>query len=673
MKTLITGITGASILFTTVVASAITPSPAGNEDILELISPDNVPRYGTFWIEGHHGITAPLPFVPPDFAQAPIYALPNGQFLVDAIGDTSEGLTAAAEYVLSLGANAPEEELTAEMGPMGAGGPNGPQFDSDVLHFVSLTSSNGFLVFNIAGLIPGDTYLLTRKTVLDDNFTNYWVPQGEFVATASNQVVTIPQPSDSPTGFYLAVDWTLYQGPQPVLVSPTNNSTAGGTGVVVQGTLTDIFPPKSAQLLVDGVVVQTITSGRLRFTFDSTSVGNSSHTVRIVVTSQIWYDPTNGYITPSPVDPTYSFPFDSATAANSVMTSNFLAISSAPYAATADYGQAVFGIDTSVRARVNLAISDGPTNTAFKHISVTNDSPGTISVAWDLTRDDSSAVPFPARYYATITAQALTGGAGPQPADAGSNNTKVIWVSLVKFAHLGQLAVFRTELENIGINGNQQDLAQAACDEEWNASLITPNDPADGLPRGPNPRNVVVFHSNAEYLQFWTYATNSTQGEIEYVGHSRPEDGAFGSGDDAYGSTHIIDPDEVEANLGNSYNSGDGSYSFNNRKAFVRIEGCSSGMAHMNWYFGTPDTPKPGMSPSVWLGWNVSYIYHGAWGLLNSPFEKHIYDFQGWWNVNGFGGVSVRTAIANSFGSMGHPEYIPYRVVRGDQNMRWAY
>jgi hypothetical protein len=599
-----------------------------------------------------------------------VYSLGDGQFLVDA--RESEAL----EPAVFSGLDTALSEAPGEMSLMETTEGDGLLYGTDVFHAQSLTFSNGFLVFNIQGLTPGDTFLLARKTILNDDFTNYWVPQpgSEFVASDSNQVVTIPVPQDSPTGFCLVVDWSQYQGPQPTIVSPIDAATASGGSVVVQGSLTDIYPPKSAQLLIDGLVVQSITNGPLRFTFDSTGIGNSTHVIKIVVTSQIWYDPTNGYATPTPVDPTYSFPLDSATSLNNLTTSNFLAISSAPYAATADYGQAVFGIDTSVSARIDLTIADGPTNSPFKHISTTNDTPGTAFLTWDLTRDDSSPVSVPGNYSVKITAQTLSG----PPADAQSDpaNGKVIWVSLIKFSHLGQLLVTRTRISNNLLrDDNQQRITQAAADAEWNASRQTPNDPADFLPRGPNPRNAVVFESSLDYQTFWTYGTNASEGELEYVGHSRPEDGAFGSGDDAVGSPNrVIDPDEVEEHLGNNYNPSDGSYTFNNAKAFVRIEGCSSGFktSHMNWYFGIPDPPIPGLSPSVWLGWAVSYEYHGSWGF-DSPFERHINDFQGWWSNLGFGGITVTTAIANSFGSMGEAEYIPLRVVHGTQDMHWAY
>jgi hypothetical protein len=58
---------------------------------------------------------------------------------------------------------------------------------------------------------------------------------------------------------------------------------------------------------------------------------------------------------------------------------------------------------------------------------------------------------------------------------------------------------------------------------------------------------------------------------------------------------------------------------------------------------------------------------------MNSPFENHIDDFQGWWNSGGFGGVSVDQAVINSFAAMNANQYYQYRVERGTKTMHWAY
>lgn len=66
---------------------------------LELVPRDELPRFGTFWIERATGLTAPLPCPPGDMPDAPTYALPNGQFLVDATAVQPATMTASSTSV----------------------------------------------------------------------------------------------------------------------------------------------------------------------------------------------------------------------------------------------------------------------------------------------------------------------------------------------------------------------------------------------------------------------------------------------------------------------------------------------------------------------------------------------------------------------------------------------
>ncbi len=50
-------------------------------DGLELVSRKELPKFGTYWVKRPDGLTVPLPFLP--WNESPIYALPNGSFLVD--------------------------------------------------------------------------------------------------------------------------------------------------------------------------------------------------------------------------------------------------------------------------------------------------------------------------------------------------------------------------------------------------------------------------------------------------------------------------------------------------------------------------------------------------------------------------------------------------------------
>jgi len=53
-------------------------------DELELVPREQLPKSGTFWVKESNGFLPPLPCLTGDVLDAPIYALPNGQFLVDA-------------------------------------------------------------------------------------------------------------------------------------------------------------------------------------------------------------------------------------------------------------------------------------------------------------------------------------------------------------------------------------------------------------------------------------------------------------------------------------------------------------------------------------------------------------------------------------------------------------
>ena len=70
---------------------------------LNLVSPDDLPEYGTFWMVTTDGLTAPMP-CPPQDPSLPVYAITNGQFIVDATDGkvTTEGQQSVADAVAAL-------------------------------------------------------------------------------------------------------------------------------------------------------------------------------------------------------------------------------------------------------------------------------------------------------------------------------------------------------------------------------------------------------------------------------------------------------------------------------------------------------------------------------------------------------------------------------------------
>jgi hypothetical protein len=267
-------------------------------DGLRQVSPDQLPRFGTFWVAGKAGsqLLAPLPCLPPDDTDYPIFDLGGGSYLIakDPAALNSPQVTQLLSDVAQA-QDAAANNLTASLNnrsnPLDGPIPDGPDpLSADVFHVETLTLSNGFLVFNIEGLTPGDTYLLCRKTVLDDNFTNYWVPQRQFTTGASNRVASIPLPNDSSIGFYLVVDYDLYQGPAPTIVTPADNSTVSGI-IQVKASLTDILPATQATLYVDGNNFGTITNGPATWNLDTARMANGSHTIEAKFLS--WYYTTD--------------------------------------------------------------------------------------------------------------------------------------------------------------------------------------------------------------------------------------------------------------------------------------------------------------------------------------------------------------------------------------------
>jgi len=86
------GIIAAAAAFMAVAASAQQFDTSG----LELVSRDQVPAFATVWVQRADGYAVPLPCLPLDLLNAPVYALPNGSFLLDATVVQPSGRTASA-------------------------------------------------------------------------------------------------------------------------------------------------------------------------------------------------------------------------------------------------------------------------------------------------------------------------------------------------------------------------------------------------------------------------------------------------------------------------------------------------------------------------------------------------------------------------------------------------
>src|ERR1022692_4515171 len=522
-------------------------------------------------------------------------------------------------------------------GPMPGPGP----FPPDGLYVDSLTFSNGFLKFDIRNLVPGDTYLLARKSVLDDNFTNYWVPQWSFNALDTNQITTVPFPNDSATGFYLVVDYDLCQGPSPTINSPADNSTVSGT-IQVNASLTDIFPATQAQLFIDGKNFGTLKSGSMSFSVDTARLPNGSHTVELRVLSFIPFDPT----TPSAW-------FSSAIPYN-LNTSNFLAENLAPRAFTSELGTVPFAFDTTEPATVSVNIFDNTGTNLVRNISVTNDPAGTCYPYWDLTDNALNPVPLPNP--GEVMNYAVVVSATPLNAPA-SASTRSFTVHIGTDAHAGRTAVFDIPYDvtrsALGFDAKMAAICNGTIGAVVGAYTVHPSD-MDGWDRGINPNaNPKTFNDDSEFPYFYTVLTNQMTGTFQFLADGDVD--AFGSGPYAASTcTYIYYDVDIARVLGNSTNYVDEHYS--HRVRLACIEACLTGGGLCNFAFGSPDDvdSDPALTQSCFVGW-VTKRYITVPFLPDTLYGQVAKNWFGFWSNAGFdAGPGVRNAniiTLNFFGA----------------------
>lgn len=67
--------------------------------VLYTIPPEDIPLFGTFWVEGLQGLLPPYPCLPPAFQGCPVYAMADGTFLIDARNSESDEAAIASTLV----------------------------------------------------------------------------------------------------------------------------------------------------------------------------------------------------------------------------------------------------------------------------------------------------------------------------------------------------------------------------------------------------------------------------------------------------------------------------------------------------------------------------------------------------------------------------------------------
>jgi hypothetical protein len=201
-----------------------TPAPSPSSDSivciaaesqgLSLVSPEDLPAYGTFWNVTTNGVMAPWPCPPPDTSLS-IYAITtNGQYLVDSTGgqvamageaSVADALSALADAVVSLIQQVENPPLSRELVSPSGFSPLFESFDTNSALYLQITNvADGLAYLN---LMNGTDYVYEIYSKTDLTATN-WDIAGEVFPTDTNcQSFTVPA-LDGTNLFIWARDWT---------------------------------------------------------------------------------------------------------------------------------------------------------------------------------------------------------------------------------------------------------------------------------------------------------------------------------------------------------------------------------------------------------------------------------------------------------------------------------
>jgi len=603
---------------------------------------------------------APFPVDPYD-GSLPVITL-NASNQVYLVEDTPE------DYATFQANQTPGMNLSLGANPISADeGSPAPQFDTSQLYVKSITLSGSTLQFDVRNLVLGDDYLICRKKSLDDNFTNYWVPEWIFTAPAVNIGLSIPMPTDSDDGFYRFVNYSQYQGPDLTITAPVDNSTNSGT-IQVKCLLTDIFQPVAVELYIDGALYKKVYSGQISFDVDTTKIGNGSHIFTVVLSSRIPYG-------------TNAFEASASTYLGNVITSNAFAAVNMPQASTASLGSIPYQFQSTEPVICSLVIAD-TNNLPLRTLWATNDAAGTFEIDWDLTKDNGSPVDVPGTYLITATANPKPGSnCQVQP-----NFPPPPWILPSKLTihsglHAGYTSAFRAELKDMGDDTRQETLINYVCGGVTAACTVHPYD-GDGYPRFMDPdATPKIFRSDGDLQSFFAITTNMNRytGHIVWVGHASSSSfGAGLNGDTVI--TAVIGEYDIRNAYGNGYNPATGEYWFGvggkrGRVRYTEIDGCSSAGrgGDMCVAFGTPINfnGNPNLEKSTYCGWRDLIYLQGNWPFFGTPESRHVQMLQAYWSGLGIDTPTISAASLEAFYDAGDDSYVPLFVIQGSGGLKW--
>ena len=513
--------------------------------------------------------------------------------------------------------------------------------------------------------ITGDTFVVVDRSndLLNPNSTimqwsmqplantgitnDYDMGKYGFTPTNLTQVISIVAPTN---GLFIpdVVDYSTYQGPIPQFVNAQSGDVAAGD-YNIQVALTNLWPTASLTLSVDGLSAGTSTNGS--FIVPTYMFPNGPHTLDAQLTTPTPYPDYDGS---SSVD--YA---TTDTVLDNWSTTNSLAVNSAPFNATAEYGSYTAAFDTSVPEIVNYSIYDQSNNLVW-NASITNTTAGTATFNWPFVDNNNNPVALSDDYNSVsfntyVSTMDLTQGS-IHPKD--KNPPIPLPLTITNDPKAGDTAVFRNlhtpgyEQPPLNLGAKDDDILGGIAGAVSLAEIIYPQDPWGGdrdmypyfkgtggmsgerilLPvasdKDAAPIVNMLMNTNGAVLdnQF-TYKTHGTVGGFGPDSHTDADDWLI-TNETFGGKLHNYN---VLSGVGHS-----AAYVFKygHRIREADFAACFCGAGDLHEYCGSPDN-QTGMGQSAFIGW-ASKAWDYPVSFAPTPYEVVEAAWQPEWTNEGF-------------------------------------
>ena len=391
---------------------------------LTLVAREDLPRWGTFWVQGPNGPALPLPFPPGDMPDAPIYALPNGQFLVDGSAVQRSAMRSSAmNLAIPGGEGTPDDPQTPP--------PNIPNYQKFMGQAFSLIDTNDAAVndpnlYNGCVLFPDSTntgpFLQiarygTNAVIIKANHFDYSAETRDFALLVCDKVETptwknieLSGSSDTQDGwlvqgavsswrvsdamFLLVSNLNLsynaffraapYGGPQVQITGAQPYDTVTGT-VPLHAAISDLSGTTTTNqqmaVMVNGLSTRYTLGPSNTISLDTLYAQSGSEEVEVTLTSSpVAYDAQNPPMdTRLAFDTTTTLPLDFENHAFLVNASDFCSLE-------VGTNYILFGV--SQPDQVQAVISEPSSGRLLATYSTNLSSAGTVVIPWNFTELD---------------------------------------------------------------------------------------------------------------------------------------------------------------------------------------------------------------------------------------------------------------------------------------------